>query len=561
MKIIYNILLGLLLIGQQAISQDDKITIIVNTERSHQLRAIGFNENVGTFNEQDVRDAIRESKFNSLAFWGPSIFKNSQGDHMWVADRIDNVGSLTMISNMNNLANWCVEEGLDHIELLATYDTISIPQVCSIYTKLAQKLIDLGIPLTAISTGNKINTGHGFNDSGTQRRHPDSVALCAKLMRQKLDDAGLADIEVFGPSIVEWHPRLWDLSGDKYDFEDGDTALYLNALVNDPDALDALIAFDENSYGRSIGNYEYGLMNDHNKEFWISLHATDSYNNNWWTDLVAPVSAGNLLSNLNHGASLWNYWVLRDLLDTYRFAYLSNISQHFDRNGWIHRCKSTHNNLPTPWMNFNYNFKENGTVTDDQPDIIATAIENPDSSWSVGVVNLSGLKTQHKAVEYDAGLASTYEITIDIPSLKDVGNVKFALHESNSSKTIQSGDTVTMVEGKMKFTLEPKALNVLRLARIVPPDDTSNNTNISPVTQSKPILVYPVISSGKFNISYNDSQSGSVRFMIYSTTGRIIYDRQHNSTGKTVIDISQHPKGMYLLRSNIDNTVHKIIIR
>lgn len=559
MKDLYLCIFSLLIISQQAISQNDSLTITVSTERSHQLRAIGFNENVGSFDEQDVRTAIRESRFNSLAFWGPSIFVDKSGDFMWTADRIDDVESLTMTTQMQNLAEWCVEEGLDHIELLATYESLSMPEVAKIYAKLARKIVDMNIPLTAVSTGNKINTGHGFTDSGTQRRHPDSVALCTKLMRQELDQAGLTDIRVFGPSIVEWHPRLWDMGGDKYDFEDGDTALYLNALVEDEDAMNALFAFDENSYGRSIGNWEYELAKTHDKEFWISLHATDSYGNNWWTDLVAPVSAGNLLSNLNHGASLWNYWVLRDLLGTYRFSYLSNISQHFDRNGWIHRCMSDHPGLPTPWMRFNYNHKEDGTNTGDQPDIIATAIENPDSSWTVGVVNLSGLLTQHKAVEFEQSLSRTYEVTIQIPSLQDTGRVQFALHKNNATKTIQSGDTIMLNNGEMHFTLEPKALYVLRSAKILP-DDTTGMNNIT-TGQNSPVTVYPTVSTGSYTLAFSNDVQDPVRVKVYSIMGELIYDAQHNTGNKAIINLGSHPKGIYLLHTNLDSKAHKIILK
>lgn len=560
MKIIYSLKLIFFLLSGPLLAQNDTIKITVHSNRSHQLRAIGFNENVGTFNEEEVRNAIRESKFNSLAYWGTSIFINKSGDFMWTADRIDNVDSLTMTTQMRDLTRWCVDEGLDHIELLATYDSLSINEVCNIYAKVARKIVDLNIPLTAVSTGNKINTGHGFTDSGTQRRHPDSVALCTKLMRKKLDEEDLSHIKVFGPSIVEWHPRLWDTGGDQYDFEDGDTALYLNALVEDSAALSALFAFDENSYGRSIGNWEYELSKNNNKEFWISLHATDSYNNNWWTDLVAPVSAGNLLSNLNHGASLWNYWVLRDLLGTYRFAYLSNISQHFDRKGWIHRCKSEYSELPNPWMRFNYNHKENGTITGDQPDIIAAAIENPDSSWSVGVVNLSGIKSQHKAVEFDQNLSLPYEIQIYIPALEDTGMVQFALHMTNATKTIQSGDTITMAGGKMNFTLDPKNLYVLRSARIVP-DQETGVINLSKKTSEK-VSVYPTVSSGRFTIITGNTYAGSARVKVYTITGKLVYDARHDAVGGDIlINISDQAKGIYLVRTSIDHRTHKIIVK
>ena len=87
-------------------------------------------------------------------------------------------------------------------------------------------------------------------------------------------------------------------------------------------------------------------------------------------------------------------------------------------------------------------------------------------------------------------------------------------------------------------------------------DVTSNVANLSVTTGIDELTkfginIYPNPSDGIFNVLYSNINK-SVDVVIYNYEGKVIYNKKHHSENN-VIDISNHAKGMYLIRFNIGN--------
>ena len=69
--------------------------------------------------------------------------------------------------------------------------------------------------------------------------------------------------------------------------------------------------------------------------------------------------------------------------------------------------------------------------------------------------------------------------------------------------------------------------------------------------------LYPTITSGNLNLSFNNSQDGKADIGIYSQTGALIMKKQLNLAGKTLnqIDVSRLGNGIYFLQLN--NSTYK----
>jgi len=530
-------------------SQDENILINIGSDTMQTFRGIGFNlnqyqpwvDNLPAGNRVNyVKNLVNIWGFNSVVLWG-----DKWGTECCGANDPRNAVDTTQFEIRENVlqtVRWLHEAGMENMLMMPIRDRPEAQHV-DFWTNCALMWKNKGVDITGMSFLNKPNTGHGFQDSGTSRREPDSIVSGIKALKAELELKELSDVKIFGPSVVEWHPRQFATFGDSYDFEDGDTAAYLNPLVADSVAMSSLYAIDMQSYGRGLTNWEYNLASQAGKELWVSLSATDGLNNNMNDPILGPISAGNLLSNLNHGVTLWHHWLLSDLTNTdgsfkQRMFYIVNISTNINPGARLRSCTSDSPDLPSPDMRWNYNLQEDGTVTDWQPDIISAAGENPDETWFIGVVNLSGIRSQHKASDY-LGTPLTYHVTIRAEELSPY-QVLFNTFKCSDVGGIIPAGTDTMRNGMLEFTLESKDLLVLKSFEKTDMPDYLHDIE----DPAKWLKIYPNPAYDKVFVEL-PGYNGKLRAVVYDLTGKMMCSG--NMSNGDALDINNLFGGTYIL--------------
>jgi hypothetical protein len=528
--------------------QSENLNITIGKDTMQTLRGFGFNlthyqpwvDNLPALQQEAyVKELVNKWGFSSAQLWGDKWGTpccGSDQDPRFAADTTQ----FGIRPNVLQTVKWLQEAGMENILMMPIRDRMEAHHV-DFWTNCALMWQHRGVDITAMSFLNKPNTGHGFQDSGTTRREPDSIVSGIKALRRALDLKGFGRVAVYGPSVVEWHPRQFATFGDSYDFEDGDTAAYLYPLLADTAAFNSFSAVDMQSYGRGLTNTEYGLAKDYGKELWVSLSATDGLNNNMNDPILGPITAGNVLSNLNHGVSLWHHWLLSDLTNAdgsfkQRMFYLVNISTRITPGARMRQCTSDHADLPSPDMRWNYNLNEDGSVEPWQPDIITTAGENPDGSWFIGIVNLSGIHSQHKASVY-AGEPKTYQVRFSAEELNPY-QLLFDVYKCSQAGGIMKMGVDTMLHGILELKIDSRDLLVLK---------SFEKTEPSSVYDAKSmrewLRIYPNPASEMIHVEL-PGYTGSFRVSIYDLTGKPWHSGRIENGG--ILDVTRIPSGTYI---------------
>ncbi|MBI5220020.1 MAG: T9SS type A sorting domain-containing protein [Bacteroidia bacterium] len=95
--------------------------------------------------------------------------------------------------------------------------------------------------------------------------------------------------------------------------------------------------------------------------------------------------------------------------------------------------------------------------------------------------------------------------------------------------------------------------------RVITSDDV---TTVLSATEKNTMSLYPNPSTGLFFIDLDNTNREPVNVMIYDITGRLVYNRQTESTGVKDVNISSLHKGIYYLQVKTGNEVynHKIVL-
>lgn len=380
----------------------------------------------------------------------------------------------------------------------------------SILANEAKSFRDAGVPIRAIGWSNKCNTCC----SATCRRDPYSIPDGVKKLRTNLDNYGLEDILIIAPETTEWWPRRSAEAG-KYDFKAGDNMLYLKALAGDPDAVDALGAFATQTYGTGVTQEMQELVAATNKPYWQTLSWMLGSGNAHTDTLLGPSTAGALMSDLNHGVSTWFFWTWSDVLDLNskpatasavkpfpRYYFMTAISEAFDVGAQFRRCSL---NPATPNTDMHWNYERDHTV-------MSTVARNPDGTWSIAVLNLTGLRAQMGESSFDQSKAKPYEVGVAIDELSNLPSLAMQVRSvKGAASAIQEKADATMKGGKVTLTVEPLELVVLQtrnapLVHGTPMKATHTNTIQFVTTGKGQQIQYTIAKAGMVKINVMDVQ-------------------------------------------------------
>jgi len=333
-----------------------------------------------------------------------------------------------------------------------------------------KEYLDAGYPIYGYSIMNKLNT----NESGVRRVTPSWPVEFLKLFKFKLDSAGITGIKIGGPSTIEWSPYIDPTlhgAAHPYSFQPGDNMMYLNTIKNDTVAFGILDAIDIQSYGWSHTAEVQEIARQNGKEQWVCLSATDGENNDNGNQILGPISAANLLSNINHGVVHWNYWVWDQLVNfttgelNKRGKVLQHVGKSFKEGAIVRKCTSSPF-VYSEQMFWNY-YDVNNPSANRQPELVAAAAKNKDNSFVVGLVNLTGIHAQHFYSRYYPGEAAILNVTVKIEEFKPNEVALFDIQRTNSDGTYALQGQACLMKNKMKTSVGPQALVILKANEIM----------------------------------------------------------------------------------------------
>jgi hypothetical protein len=77
-------------------------------------------------------------------------------------------------------------------------------------------------------------------------------------------------------------------------------------------------------------------------------------------------------------------------------------------------------------------------------------------------------------------------------------------------------------------------------------------TSLPEISQNEP-LIYPNPSTGRFNISFGSAMVNLATLQIYNMQGKLMREEKYRNPTLESFDISTLPKGIYMVKSIIDN--------
>ncbi len=445
--------------------------------------------------------------------------------------------------------------GLQHIIVNTTGEPETPEEHAQLLFMEIHEYMVAGYPIYGTTVMNKPNT----DESDTRRVDPTFLTVSAKLLRAKLDSAGYTDIKIGGPSTVEWAPYMDPTTGGAshgYSFVPGDNMAYLQAFLDDPAALAVLDAFDFQSYGWSMRDTVRQLAALHGKEQWVTLAALDGKNNQNGQPILATAIAANLLANINHGVGSWNHWVWDQFfnLTTYqpnlRFRYLQAIGQHFEAGAIVRRVVADHTQ-PTASMAWNY-YDMQTPANNLQPDIVAAAALNPDSSLSIGVVNLSGIQAQHFLSEYFPNDAENYAVNLQIEELINVPSLTAYPQICKNDGQFSQEPPVTILNGQVSLVLNSKDMVLLRTDPL-----PSMVTSLDPAATIAALRVFPNPAKDQIQVMLPEAHTGNVLLQCFDLQGRRVASWQQQvlpGQEKLTWQLpAQLTQGLYVLQMQGEN--------
>ncbi len=296
---------------------------------------------------------------------------------------------------------------------------------------------------------------------------PAQAAEMVKDFRKELDKRGLQDVKIISPECANVDRRGMS---------------YIRNIKEDPVSLAGLAAFAVHSADMSLTPACYDLCHVPGKELWQTEgdangpEGTGPHGANG--EQLAAYFAAHVCNDLNFGANVWMHflgYLEYDPRDnaTRIMGYDPNTGEHQPflvyyyykqlrrafHDGCVLRrstCSDTRDERYRT-MCFTYGNK---------PAIIGAAGRNPDGSWGLNVVNLTGEPNSGNNPPAYPGNAvyqppATYHITYHVAELADAGRVAFRLYRSNTNVQDAYQGTVFMTSGNVTFTIAPLELVTL----------------------------------------------------------------------------------------------------
>jgi len=277
------------------------------------------------------------------------------------------------------------------------------------------------------------------------------------------------------------------------------------------------------------------------KESWVSLAATDDARNNNANWMLPASSAAQYLSDVNHGATHFTHWSSGQFIQDGtpsnpifygRFYIFKALNEVFDV-GSVFRISTSTSYLYGSDMQWKY-LKE--------PDIISATTKNPDGSFGIGIVNLTGLNAEHRFLNYYSANEKTIVVTLNIPELANVPSLSLTVSRIRSGEQfITTSEPIVLINGKA--TISVASMETVALRSQIP---SGLNNNIA-----DNFKIYPIPSNGSFTIE----SEGNFTVSVIDMSGKIAY--QSKGYDKLPVNLTLS-NGFYIVEArNVNGVTHR----
>ncbi|MBD3393107.1 MAG: hypothetical protein GF418_13380 [Chitinivibrionales bacterium] len=465
-----------------------------------------------------------------------------------------------------------------------------------------------GLPITWTTLVNEPNDyGKPWQgqDPDVRMVPTDLYPALTRTMRHVLDSFGLDMVKIYVPEVSS---------------VDSMCHAYIDLVRNDPDAWAATEGFFTKAYnmcadwemkelceetglpyftaaGANLVDQDIVYANDPNK--WSRFVDYENTNDD---DHWAAEMAGRVFNDFNHMVTCWQTYLgvcvhdwrfgphrlivyfesasdsaqavndwgyppddIEPLADgtyicyTLKYWYLKQIAHAFDVGCAFRYCE-TDKELPHRDMWMTYGQK---------PAIVASTAQNPDESWTIGVVNITGcqsdtfeINSNHPASIFQYYDPAAYDVTVRVEELAGNDQLKFQLIRSNKTDWVEpQADSVTMTNGEITLTVGPKELITLRGAKGADVSVKAFSRDATPLLARSPYLrgshtlVVPLADNGIYGVELVDL-SGKKIFAVRSAGDA--------ARGEYRIPVAGLGAGAFLLRVMRDGSpsvIRRIVIR
>jgi len=187
-----------------------------------------------------------------------------------------------------------------------------------------------------------------------------------------------------------------------------------------------------------------------------------------------------------------------------------------------------------------------------QPEIVAGAAVNADTTMTIAIVNLSGIHAQHFFSEYHADEAKVYTINLTIEDMAGFSSIPvypvLCQNDGNISEELEK----EIVNGNIELNLASKNMLVLNTGKLVaPPVSSQVYSSINGVSD---ITVYPNPFRDELMVSA-DINAGNIHLKIFNIQGQLVYqsNEQYYSGGRFEfkLNLSDLRDGIYICEISV----------
>ena len=237
----------------------------------------------------------------------------------------------------------------------------------------------------------------------------------------------------------------------------------------DPEAWAALRGIATHSYNMAATPEFPKIITGTDKQYWMT-EASDN-GNEGEADVNRAASIGaRFLNDLNHGVTHWVYFigfydspdVTKDRDNATKFMVYDFKQQRIFRHlkyDWFRQLRAA---FPNGSRIYPLKAQPGGDLVftyGQKPYLNAAVARRPDGGWSLGVVNLSGVKPDTSISKWQA--ATTLKVTWQATPLAGEEAVIFNIFRSDVTRRFVSDSKVTMTKGNLTLVLQPGELVTL----------------------------------------------------------------------------------------------------
>jgi len=305
-----------------------------------------------------------------------------------------------------------------------------------------------------------------------------------KYFRAELDALGLQTVKIIAPETSNVDDVAYEM---------------VDAIAADSQALAALWGWATHSYNMCMTRKMRDKVASFGKEYW-QTEASSNDPEDFNDELQAAKAAGRFLGDVNLGVTRW-FWFLAyaeflpesntprligydiatgEYRPFLKYYYIKQLSHAFNV-GTVFRTATTNLSYePDHMFDGKDRFRDMENDYGQKPPVCAAAGVNPDGTWSLAVVNQTGIPSFWHAAWYEP--ADTYDVTFDVEELRGADSLAFDVFRSSGSRRIErSGSEEIMRKGMVSVSAAPH-----ELVTLWPRSKTMIAAVPAPVTQREP---------------------------------------------------------------------------